>query len=140
MQVNIKNGQHNHKAIVADILLCTFIQLRSVYKRGSTLHVLCSDVCCIACWDNSPKAYSKSSVLGLACESTFWLTPSLPHCLSWLCMLFVLSSNLGKTFFEPQKPRDNRNHDNTTLRQVRKTYCRSLSMNMVRSRGEHQVL
>ena len=31
----IKNGQHNHKAIVADnILLCTFIQLRSVYKQG----------------------------------------------------------------------------------------------------------
>ena len=100
MQVNIKNGQHNHKAIVADnILLCTFIQLRSVYKQGSTLHVLCSDVLCIACWGNSPKAYSKSSVLGLACESTFWLTPSLPHCLSWLCMLSVLSANLGKTLF-----------------------------------------
>ena len=98
MQVNIKNGQHNHKVIVADnILLCTFIELRSIYKQGSTLHVLCSDVCCIACWDNSPKAYSKSSVLGLACESTFWLTPSLPHCLSWLCMLSVLSANLGKT-------------------------------------------
>ena len=30
----IKNGQHNHKAIVADILLCTFIQLRRVYKQG----------------------------------------------------------------------------------------------------------
>ena len=121
-----------------NILLCTFIQLRSMYKQGSTLHVLCSDVCCIACWDNSPKAYSKSSVLGLACEST----PSLPHCLSWLCMLSVLSSNLGKTLFfsEPQKPRDSRNHDNTTLRHVRKTYYRSLSMNMVRSRGGHQVL
>ena len=34
---------------------------------------------------------------------------------------------LGRLFFEPQKPRDNRNHDNTTLCQV----CnRSLSMNM----------
>ena len=28
---------------------------------------------------------------------------------------------LGRLFFEPQKPRDNRNHDNTTLRQVCKT-------------------
>ena len=42
--------QHDHKVIVADnILLCIFImQHRSVYKQVSTLHVLCSDVCCIA--------------------------------------------------------------------------------------------
>ena len=42
--------QHNHKVIAADnILLCIFImQHRSVYKQVSTLHVLCSDVCCIA--------------------------------------------------------------------------------------------
>ena len=43
-------GQHNHKVVVADnVLLCTFMQHRSVYKQVSTLHVLCSDVglCCI---------------------------------------------------------------------------------------------
>ena len=91
MQVN---GQHNHKAIVADnILLCTFMQHRSVYKQVSTLHVLCSDICCIA------EIILKCSVLGLACESTFWLIPSLPQCLSWLCILSVLSSNLGKILF-----------------------------------------
>ena len=28
--------------------------------------------------DNSPKVYSKRSVLGLACESTFWLIPMQP--------------------------------------------------------------
>ena len=48
--------------------------------------------CMLHCWDNSPKAYSKRSVLDLACESTFWLIPSLPQCLSWLWMLSVLSS------------------------------------------------
>ena len=31
----------------------------SIIKCISTLHVLCSDVCCIACWHNSPKVYSK---------------------------------------------------------------------------------
>ena len=35
------------------------------------------------------KAYSKCSVLDLACESTFWLIPSLLQCLSWLSMLSV---------------------------------------------------
>ena len=47
MHVNIKNGQHNHKAIVAAVLY-TCMQHRSVFKQISTLHVLCSDVCCIA--------------------------------------------------------------------------------------------
>ena len=46
---------------------------------------------------------SKRSVLGLACESTFWHNPSMPHCLSWLCMLSVLSSNLSKTLLESFK-------------------------------------
>ena len=56
MHVNIKIGQHNHKAIiiVAANIVCTCMQHRSVIKHGSTLHVLCSDVCCIASalyWD-----------------------------------------------------------------------------------------
>ena len=50
MHVNIKNGQHNHEAIVAaNVVLCTCsIGLRTYFKHVSTLHVLCSDVCCIA--------------------------------------------------------------------------------------------
>ena len=52
------------------------------------------------------------------------LSGLLPACLtvcpgSACCLCCPLI--LGRLFFEPQKPRDNRNHDNTTLRQVCKT-------------------
>ena len=71
------------------------------------------------------------------------LSGLLPACLtvcpgSACCLCCPLI--LGRLFFEPQKPRDNRNPDNTTLRQVCKPLLKSLSMNMVRSRGGHQVL
>ena len=83
MPVNIKNGQHNHKAIVAaNIVLTMYMQHSIVFKQISTLHVLCSDVCCIA--EIILQRSIASSVLDLACESTFWLIPSLPQCLSWL--------------------------------------------------------
>ena len=36
MHVNIKNGQHNHKAIVAANIVCACMQHR---KHVSTLHV-----------------------------------------------------------------------------------------------------
>ena len=92
LHVNIKNGQHNHKTIVAaDIVLCTCMQHRNVFKQISTLHVLCSDVCCIA-EIFLQRPIINRSVLDLACESTFWLIPSLLQCLSWLWMLSVLSS------------------------------------------------
>ena len=67
---------------------------------------------------NSPKAYSKRSVLGLACESTSGLLPAcLSVCPGSACCLGC-PLILGRLFFEPQKPHDNRNHDNRTLRQV----------------------
>ena len=86
--MNIINCQHNHKAIVAaNIVLCTCSIAAYLNKFQHNMLR-----CMLHCWDNSPKAYSKCSVLDLACESTFWLIPSLPQCLSWLWMLSVLSS------------------------------------------------
>ena len=61
----------------------------------------------VHCWENSPKAYSKRSVLGLACESTSWLTPSLSVCPGSACCLYC-PLILGRLLFEPQKPCDNR--------------------------------
>ena len=116
------NGHHNHKAIRLLPTLC-YAHACSVgvyFKHVSKLHVYTQSA---LYWHNSPKAYSKCSVLGLACESTFWHIPSLPQCLSWLCMLSVLSSNLVKTlFFLSLKSLIITAHDNGTPRQVRGTY------------------
>ena len=46
--MNIKNGQHNPKAIVAaNIVLCT-CSIAAYLNKFCTLHELCSDICCIA--------------------------------------------------------------------------------------------
>ena len=97
----IKNGQHNHKAIVADILLCTFIQLRRVYKQGLHCMYYAQMYAALhAAWDNSSKAYSKSSVYwAWLVKVLSGLLPACLRCLSWLCMLSVLSANPGKTLF-----------------------------------------
>ena len=70
MHVSIKNGQQNHKEIVAPNIVCTCMQHRSTIKHVSTLHVSCSDVHYTALHADialTPKEYSMRSVLGLAC-------------------------------------------------------------------------
>ena len=120
--MNIKNGQHNHKAIVAaNIVFNMHMQHSSIFKQIS-MHTAC--IMLRICWDNSPKTYSKRSVLDLACESIFCLIPSMPQCLSWLWMLSVLSSTSCdnpflslKSFMITELMTDNR----TLRQQVRKT-------------------
>ena len=129
MHVSIKNGQHNHKVIVAaNVLAHACMQHRAYLNKFYTACIMLR--CMLHCWGNSPKAYSKRSVLGLACESTFWLIliPSLPQCLSWFYMhvvCAVLYISLWKPFSSLESLMI------TTLRLVRIT----TSMNMVRSRG-----
>ena len=48
MHVDIKNGRHNHKAIVAEnSVSCACSICRSVFIHVSKLYELCSDLCCI---------------------------------------------------------------------------------------------
>ena len=85
--------------VAANIVLCTCMQHRSVFKYVSTLHVLCSDACCMADIILQRPIASAVYWAWLVRLGTFWLIPSLPQCLSWLCMLSVLSSNLVKFLF-----------------------------------------
>ena len=136
--MNIKNGQHNHKVIV----LTTFCYAHS-YNLGAYIN---KDLHCMYYAQMYAALHAGIILQRPIARALYWawlvkvLSGLLPACLtvcpgSACCPCCPLI--LGRLFFEPQKPRDNRNHDNTTLCQV----CnRSLSMNMVRSRGGHQVL
>ena len=88
----------------------------------------------IACWQFS-KAFSKRSVLGLACESTFCLAYSHAACFSVCpgsaccpCCPLIL----WKSFFEPRKPRGNRTLTSPS--------SQKLSMNMVNHVGAPGVV
>ena len=131
---------HEYQKLTA--LLTTFcythsLQLRTVYKQVSTLHVLCSDVCCIAdiiIW-RSLSSFAEDSTFTSTLGhqrpyTTFWLTPSLPQCLPWLRMLSTLSSNLRRLFWASWWQK--------SWYKLSVNYS-SLVWIWIRSRGGHQV-
>ena len=83
MPVNIKIGQHTHKAIVAaNIVLCT---CRIAVYLNKFLHCMYyAQMYAAQFAEIILQRPIASSVLDLGCESTFWLIPSLPQCLSSL--------------------------------------------------------